>query len=430
MDIKGIDLPVKRRYMARYKIIRTKELDALQAEVKGYYEQTEKDNIYINALERQLKGLRLPDSAALTRAKIQALYETSAPVMGVVNYIAENVGDVATYLEMTHNGEPVESHPLLDALRRPNDRYTLRKYATSWAINYLLYGDAWQYCVRKVGKEGGYNLYLIPSHKVAVKNGTPIFEGIQLLGVAGEKTIPAADVVESFSYNLDDTSFFGTSRIVAAAKYLSVMDKGITRQDKTLEEGGATHLITPKPDATGTVMPKDAQEVEKLANGKQRRRALQFPVEVHQLGNTPVDLSILDSHKEAVTALCFVYRLPVDLYYGQAKYENAKEAKKTIYEQSAIPLANEFAEDLLRFLKMDEQGYELKVNTDRIEVLKENSGEVLDNLAKMHSSLNELREAYGYERIEEDWADKPLLPMGITFGNEFADYDINENDGK
>jgi hypothetical protein len=208
------------------------------------------------------------------------------------------------------------------------------------------------------------------------------------------------------------------------------MEKGIKRQDKTLEEGGATHLITPKPDATGSVMPKDAAEIEKLANGRGsigKRRALQFPVEVHQLGSTPVDLSILDSHKESVTALCFVFRLPVDLYYGQAKYENAKEAKKTIYEQNAIPMANEFAEDLLRFLKMDAEGYELRVNTDRIDVLKESTGEVLDNLGKMHATLNEMREAYGYDRIEEDWADKPILPMGVTFGNEYDD--INEIDG-
>ena len=158
-----------------------------------------------------------------------------------------------------------------------------------------------------------------------------------------------------------------------------------------------------------------------------KKRFFQFPIDVHQLGNTPVDLSILESHKEAVTALCFVFRVPVDLYYGQAKYENAKEAKKTIYEQNAIPLANEFAEDLLHFLGMDREGYTLRVNTDRIDVLQDKPGDVLVNLEKMHASLNEMREAYGYDRIEEAWADQPLLPMGLTFGNEFADLDIDEN---
>jgi HK97 family phage portal protein len=418
--------------MARWKIIPTKEYEDLQAEIKGYQEETQEQNAYLEALQRQLHGLHLPDPSAMGRLQIREVYETSAPVMGVVNYIADNVGEVMTYLELTHNGEYVEKHPLLDTLRRPNDRFNLKKFGTAWAVNRLLFGDAWTYVTRKMGKDGGWQLYIIPSQRVAVKNGAPLIEGIQMLGVPDAKTIPMSEVFESFDYNLDDTSFFGTSKVAAAAVYLDVMEKGMRRQDTSLETGGATHLITPKPDATGTVMPKDAAEVEKLANGSGsigKKRALAFPVEVHQLGSTPVDLNILSSHKEAVTALCFVFRLPVDLYYGQSKYENAKEAKKTIYEQNAIPMANEFAADLLHFLRLDEQGYELKVNTDRIDVLKDDSADVLDNLAKMHASLNELREAYGYDRIEESWADQPMLPMGQMFGNEFGDIDIDENNG-
>ena len=407
-----------------------KEYDSLQAEIKGYYEDTQEQNSYIEALQRQLHGLHLPDPTAMGRQQIRKVYETSAPVMGVVNYIADNVGEVATFLELTRNGEPVEKHPLLDTLRRPNDRFNLKKLVTAWAVNRLLFGDAWTYVTRKMGKDGGWQLYIIPSQRVAVKNGAPLIEGIQMLGVPDAKTIPMSEVFESFDYNLDDTSFFGTSKVAAAAVYLDIMDKGMRRQDTSLETGGATHLITPKPDATGTVMPKDAAEIEKLANGSGsigKKRALSFPVEVHQLGSTPVDLNILSSHKEAVTALCFVFRLPVDLYYGQSKYENAKEAKKTIYEQNAIPMANEFAADLLHFLRLDEQGYELKVNADLIDVLKDDSGEVLDNLTKMHATLNEMREAYGYDRFEEAWADQPILPMGQMFGNEYGDLDINEN---
>ena len=413
--------------MATWKLVRTKEIDALKTEIKGYMEQTEKVNIYIDSLARQMQGLHLPDVTTLSRESIRRIYETSAPVMGVINYIAENVGEVANYLEMTNKkGEMVEKHFLLDVLKRPNDRFTLRKFVTAWAINRLLFGDAWVYAPKRIGKDGGVSLYLIPSHKVGAKGtSASLFDGIELIGM-GNEDIKAEEVFESFDYNLDDTSLFGTSKVAAAAYYLAVMEKGIKRQEKTLEEGGATHLITPKPDATGTIMPKDAQEIEKLSNGSMKRRALPLPVEVHTLGSTPVDLSILESHKEAVTALCFVYRLPVDLYYGQAKYENAKEAKKTIYEQNAIPLCNEFAEDLIRHLKLDKE-FNLAVNTDRIDVLKDSTGEVLDNLTKMHASLNEMREAYGYDRIEEEWADKPLLPMGISFGNEYEDYDISEN---
>lgn len=424
----GRDLRDKRINMGIIDRLRGKDIDALKTEIKGYYEETEKVNAYLSAIAMQMQGLRLPDINGLGREQIKKVYETSAPVMGVINYIADNVGEVSKYLELTKNDEPVEKHPLLDTLLRPNDRYNLRRFVTAWSVNRLLFGDAWVYVTRRMGKEGGWNLYLIPSQRVVVKNGSPYIEGVQIYGTS-QKTIPMSEVFESFDYNLDDTSAFGTSKVAAAAAYLSVMEKGMKRQDTTLETGGATHIVTPKPDDTGAILPQHAAEAEKLMNGKNsagKKRFFPFPIEVNQLGNTPVDLSILDSHKEAVTALCFVFRVPVDLYYGQAKYENAKEAKKTIYEQNAIPMANEFAEDLLHYLGLDKEGYRLAVNTDKIDVLQDKPGDILDNLAKMHATLNEMREAYGYDRIEEDWADKPLLPLGVSFGNEYGDIDINE----
>lgn len=421
--------------MARFKIVKTEDYERLKAtaQYKGYYGDNDA-NEYFRAIESQLKGIKLPDITRMDRAQIKSAYETGASAMGVVNYIAENVGEVMRYLVLRdRKGNEVESHEVLDMLNRPNDRYTLRKFGTAWAVNKLLYGDAWVYMHTTKGKDRRREMYIIPSHRVETDSDGAVkpLKGIRLLGSTMTRDIPLEKVMESFDYNLDDTSFFGTSKIVAAARYLSVMDKGMGRQETSLENGGATHLITPKPDATGTVMPKDAAEIEKLANGGGsigKKRALTFPVEVHQLGNTPVDLNILASHKEAVTALCFVYRLPVDLYYGQAKYENAKEAKKTIYEQNAIPMANEFGEDLIRYLGMDAEGYTLEVDTDRIEVLREKRSETLDMLSKMHASLNELREANGYERWKEDWADKPIMPTGVMFGNEFEVPDIDENE--
>ena len=291
----GRDLRDKRIYMGIIDRLRGKDIDALKNEIKGYYEETEKANAYLSAIAVQMQGLRLPDINGLGREQIRRAYETSAPVMGVINYIADNVGEVSRYLELTKDGEMVEKHPLLDTLLRPNDRYNLRKFVTAWAVNRLLFGDAWVYVTRRMGKEGGWNLYLIPSQRVVVKNGSPYIEGVQIYGTS-QKTIPIAEVFESFDYNLDDTSFFGTSKVAAAAAYLSVMEKGMKRQDTTLETGGATHIVTPKPDETGAILPQHAAEAEKLMNGKNsagKKRFFQFPIEVHQLGNTPVDLSIL-----------------------------------------------------------------------------------------------------------------------------------------
>ena len=432
---KGVFYAKIQGIMFGIKIVSEKEYEGLKTEVKGFYDTQNELNEYLRAIDVHMKGRKLAPMTPMGRNAIRDSYANNAAVMGVVNYIAENVGEVARYLELQDkNGDYIENHWVLDLLRHPNDRFNLRRFATAWAVNKLLFGDAWVYAPSAVGKNLGKvsEMYVIPSWRIETDSDGKLqpLKGVVMSGTSkGE--ISMDDVFESFDYNLDDGSFFGTSKVVSAAVYLDVIDKGMRRESQSLENGGVANLVTPKGDEAG-VLPEHADDLESRFNSRRnvnKTLALRMPVEVHTLGNAPVDLSILDTHKEAVTALCFVFKVPVDLYYGQAKYENAKEAKKTIYEQNAIPLANEFAEDLITFLmKKDKslQGYRLTVNTDMIDVLKEKSTDVLNNLNLAYCTLNERREAIGYERIEEEYADKPIIPMGVQFG-EGMEYDIDEN---
>ena len=409
-------------------------------QLKGYYGPEPEGidpNAFFHAIGSFLRGFELPPMDTLTRENIKSIYETSAPVMGVVNKIASAVGEVFPYLELTAgDGDFIEEHWVLDLLRRPNDRFSAKKFGEAWAINKLLFGDAWVYGPKRVGAYRGQvrEMYIIPSQIIEIERGgeeVPM-KSIRLLGTQKAGDLKMDNVFESFDYNLDPVSFFGTSKVVAAAVYLTVIDRSMRRESAALNNGGVANIITPAKDNMG-VLPKDADDVEEKFNKSSnvnKTLAFRIPVDVHQLGSAPVDLAILDSHKLAVEALCFVFGLPVDLYYGQSKYENAKEAKKTLYESLAIPMANEFAADLMRYLELDKEGMELTVNTEHIDVLKEKTSDVMQTLSLMHASLNELREANGYERVEEPWADQPILPLGVMFGNEGVEdvQDINENE--
>ena len=421
------------------KIISSKKYQEL-VQLKGFYDGENASNEYLQHIARQLNGLKLPPMTVMGREEIKRAYETIAPVNGVVDYIADNVGEVMKYLELRRalpdgTYEYVEDHWLMELLSKPNDRYNLKRFGKAWAVNRLLFGDAWVYAPLTQGKDRRIDekvgMYVLPSQKIMTEAGgieKPL-KGVKLVNTTGDAIEVEGKVFESFDYNLDDTSFYGTSKVVAAAIYLSILDKGMRRQDTSLDNGGIAGIITPKADTEYGIKPADADQVEKEVNGKKdfnKIKALRSPVEYHPIGSSPVDLAILASHKEAVTALCFVFHIPVDLYYGQSKYENAKEAKKAIYEQQAIPLAEEFAADLLSYTGLDKE-FELVVNTDEIPAMQETPTEALDRITKMHGSLNELRTANGFDRIEEDYADQPLLPMGLQFGNE--EYDINEVNG-
>lgn len=419
-------------------IVSTKEINQLRDEIKGFYDSgNNAENLYLAALAGCTKGLELAPLTPISRAAIREAYETSAPVQGVVNYIARNVGEVMQYLLLTKKADdtPVEKHWLVDLLARPNDRFTLRKFGTAWAINKLLYGDAWIYAPKAVGKDRGMvrEMYVVPSWRIGAQWGPgAVLEGIRLQGLTGDRTIGFEEMFESFDYNLDDQSMFGTSKLASAYMYLSMMRNGIRREDTALMNGGVTNIITPPQDRlTGVTRPSEGEALEREFNAQSsvgKTKVLRYPVNVQTLGNAPVDLNILESHKEAVTALCFAYNIPVDLYYGQSKYENAKEAKKTIYEMNAVPMANEFAEDLLNYCGLSKE-FSLEVDTQRIDVLQEKPTDTLDALDKMNASVNEKREVMGYEPIAEPWADQPMIPMGVQFGNEGSAFDINEPAG-
>ena len=425
------------RFISKKQIQKEKD-EAVKLALKGYYDSNNQDNEYFKRIETLMRGVKLPMTNGITRAQIRNAYETMATVNGVIDYIADNVGEVMKYLELrTTNPDGSykyhEDHWLMKQLRQPNDRYNLRRFGKAWAVNRLLFDDDWTYAPMTKGKDRKIDerigMHIIPSHLIAVESKglmAPL-KGIKINGGNSETIDADGKIFESFGYSLDPGSFFGTSKIIAAAVYLSVLEKGMQRENTALEAGGPAFIITPKPDNMG-ILPADQDNVEREFNNPKsvaKTKAFRVPIEVHQLGAKPVDLDILASHKEAVTALCFVYHLPVDLYYGQSKYENAKEAKKAIYEQQAIPLAEEFAADLLNYTRLDEQGFELIVNRDEIDALREQPTETLDRLEKMHATLNERRTANGYDRIEEPYADQPMIPMGVQFGNET--YDIDEN---
>lgn len=419
-------------------IVSTKEINQLRDEIKGFYDSgNNAENLYLAALAGCTKGLELAPLTPISRAAIREAYETSAPVQGVVNYIARNVGEVMQYLLLTKKADdtPVDKHWLVDLLARPNDRFTLRKFGTAWAINKLLYGDAWIYAPKAVGKDRGMvrEMYVVPSWRIGAQWGPgAVLEGVRLQGLTGDRTIGFEEMFESFDYNLDDQSMFGTSKLASAYMYLSMMQNGIRREDTALMNGGVTNIITPPQDRlTGVTRPSEGEALEREFNAQSsvgKTKVLRYPVNVQTLGNAPVDLNILESHKEAVTAVCFAYNVPVDLYYGQSKYENAKEAKKTIYEMNAVPMANEFAEDLLNYCGLSKE-FSLEVDTQRIDVLQEKPTDTLDALDKMNASVNEKREVMGYEPIAEPWADQPMIPMGVQFGNEGSAFDINEPAG-
>lgn len=409
-----------------------RENEALRAELKGFYD---KENNESNKLLRQMFPYNgeMMEFASFDRAKLLECYKTTDSVFGLINRIAKRVGELHKYIELVDKNEKeITKHWLLDRLAQPNDRYTLQNFLVGWATQKLIYGDVFVYCDRSVGsKREIEGMYLVPGNKVMIEKGgwkEPL-KGVKLEG--GNETIKMEDVWQSFYFNPELDEFFGFSPLTAAAASIQLIRNAKKRQNTSVSNGGVNNLITPKPDQMG-LMPIDQSNLEKELNSEKninKTKYLRNAIEVHKLGSTPIELGLLDSSRESITALCFAYEFPIDLYFGQSKYENAREARKAEYESIAIPLLEDFLNDFMLYCKRqfnDLDGLKFIINRDKIDVLKSSPTEILTNLGLMGASLNEKREAYGYPPINEPYANEPILPLGVQFGGNT--YDINEND--
>ncbi len=423
---------------------RGSEIKALQEqikELKGYYDSgNNTDNKYLRQLMRN--QLNMVEFATFNREQLYNAYSTNTAIFGIVDRISKAVGELGRYIELVDTDNNVlEDHPLINALKRPNDRMKLKTFLYAWATNYLVFGDAFVYAKKALGKDRGNieSMYVMSGQDVNIQKGDTnnIVKGVFINGEI-QDTITPAEYFQSFIYNLNSQSLYGFSPLIAAAYDVQLLKSGKERLNTSLTNGGVAAIITPARDRDGFVVPQTADAVEDELNkhsNVNKNKFLRQAVEVHQLGNTPVDLSILDSSKESVTALCFAYGIPVDLYYGQSKYENAKEAKKSLYESAAIPLLEQFLEDYHYFVMIDRNGKQPKVNpeieklhliinTDKVDVLKDNATDMLNAYNLAGATLNEKRELLGLAEIEKDYANEPMIPLGTQFGD--VSYDFNE----
>ena len=413
----------------------------LLSEKKGYLYGDNSDNEFLRKLLEVT--FSTTDFGDFGREELYLTYRTNSAVFGIIDRIAKACGEIGQYIELLDKDDNVvEDNPLIKVLKRPNDRFSLYQFLYAWATNYNVFGDAFVYAKKGIGKDLGNiaGMYVIPSQKVEIEKGgwaQPI-KGIKIKGSADMDIITPRDYFQSFIYNLDSDTYFGFSPLIAAAYDCQLLKKGKLRLNTSMDNGGVNAIIAPAKDKDGFVVPQAANELEKDLNSNKNANRTMFlrqAVEVTKVGSTPVELGILDGSKDAVTALCFAFGIPMDLYYRQSKYENAKEAKKSLYESAAIPLINVFCNDLMNFVKYDESGKEVKqyagmklvLNTDKIEVIKASTTEVLTNLNLMNATLNEKREVMGYAEIEEDYANKPMFNLGVQFGDMYSP-DINENE--
>lgn len=406
-------------------------------ELKGYYSDNINNAYFTETFKYIKNAMTFIGFDSVDRAKLMDYYKNNAVVFGLVStIIGKAVGELSEYVELVDkNNKQIQSHWAIDLLNKPNDAFSRSKFFKAWLINRAIVGDAFVYAEKEVGKNKGRvkEMYVIPSSeivKIESEGITKPISGYTLVETSSIKSkLTPENTMRSFEYNPSSKDMFGLSPLTTAASYLQIIENSLSRQNTSIKSGGVNNIISPEVNQYGGITEVQKVNLKEDLNGKYNGNynlPLSVPVKVQKLGDTPVDLALLDTSKYAVTALCFVYGISVDIFLGQAKYENAKEAKKSIYEQAAIPFVKELLEDLNAFLNIQEGRFIL--NTDKIEVLKDTKG-TLESYNLANLSINEKRAFLGFEKLSDPYADQPMIPMGYSFGDP-SQFNIDETENQ
>ena len=372
------------------------------------------------------------------RAAIASLFydksKANFAVYSVINYCADAVADTLRRAKIIDkDGNEVTNHWSYDVFFNPNKFMQPKDFYYAYAVNRLLFGDAFIYLLKRVGITQGQikEMFVAHSQDVIIGTGAVNYDWtepqkiykIPIKGLIREFNFD--EILRVYSYNVDNSSDYGLSPLIPAAILAEKLLNASAAEVSSFKNGGVETLLANKQSIEGQTISLSQPDLDSInktlndPNGK-RVRVLNSNMEKIEIGKSPVDLGVLQSSDAAMKALMFVYKLPYSLFSGDGTFNNTKEGYRALYTQVGLPYAYEFLDKFTKVCGF-ENGEYWTIDEQLIPQLKEDADKVITTLSKAYATTNEIRAAAGLKPLEGDEYDKPLYPMNINAGLDTID---------
>jgi HK97 family phage portal protein len=354
----------------------------------------------------------LPD-AVWTPRDYQALsregYATNPWVYACITEIARGIAGIPwrLYQGRGESARELDSHPLLDLLRRPNPEQGYGAWAEQLVSFLLIAGNSY---VEAVGPDRGAprELYVLRPDRMRV---LPDAQN-RVRGYRYEVSTARIDLdtehclhIRLFS-PLDD--WYGMSPLEAAARAID-QDNELARYEvRLLQNQAMPGMVLRSQDALDDRQyDRLKQQIAQLYQGTDnvgRPMILDGGLEAQPLSFSPQDMSMDKSMLWSAQRICAAFGVPGELVgLMSATYQNRREARKALYTETILPLLDRIADDLNNWLA-PQFGPALTLSYDRdsIEALQEDREALFNQIQKADwLTVNEQRVMAGYEEREE-----------------------------
>ena len=352
------------------------------------------------------------------RTYIEKGYQQNPVVFSIVNMIAKNVAK-AKWVCKNSKGEVVENVLLKELMYKPNPLQRWSDLQEALTTHYMLEGNAFLTGEYGTGiNSTKYNsLYVLPAEDmqiIAIDKAMGI-RGYRVDFAWAEDTeIPATEVLHMRTPNPDydevDNWLFGQSPFRAASKSIQAYNESLDTGVWFLENKGAQKILFNDNDEM-ELGPEAADQLKrKLRDSAQgSKNSANIPIIDGKLGVLDVsanaeDALVLEQRMWAAQEICNVANFPSQLIgLKDATYQNAKEAKKALWENCVIPMLDELRNGYNCWLtpKFGDDIY-LDYDVSHIDALQEDKllrGEAITKFAGM-VTINEAREMAGLKPID------------------------------
>jgi len=349
-------------------------------------------------------------------------------------------------------GNKIESHPLLDLLKKPNSRQTWSDIIDQYCGYFYMTGNFYLYTERFDNTSEPTNLYVFPSQYVSVLTDnysgaiyTPELKGYEL--ELNTTTYPASveDMIHvtapSLSYEQDADLYTGMSPMRPLSRKLRLNNGTQTAAIKLLESGGLRGMFTADPATVkedAPAIPKEMltnlkDDFNRQYQGIENVGDVMFtsiPLKWQAVGMNLVDMQLFDSEKLTLTSVCNIVNID-PLLLGQkenSSYNNMRTARQDLYLTSCIPFYEKLVEHLnnklvAMYQDLVRQGAYLKLNYSEIPEIQQYRMEQAKSLQpfKTEYTTNEIREKLtGDGALDDELADLPIYERDNILGRSLV----------
>ena len=333
-------------------------------------------------------------------AVIRKLFETAAAIPEILENTLPN-GTIETINDPNND--------LYSLLKKPNLDQTSVEYKEECYLQYLVTGDTFEYKLVPSGFQLPSQLKILPSYWVEVfkgennQNQNSFFAPVttyQFTWGGSVMKFPTDLVIHTKNFDPSyNGSWKGLSPLQANRLIVSASNQNQEAKHSMLKTRGAVGIISnEKEDYPLEQEEREAVQSEldkRLGEANKFNKVVAFggSAKFQQMGLSAGDLKILEMDVDFLRKICNAFGLPSQLFNDPQNktFNNLAEAKKALYTEAAIPLAQKFVdsknENLVpEFNRIENKNYCIKLDTSKIEVLQKDK--------KAEAQKNEIESRY------------------------------------